>query len=149
MMRFEIDARDEIEFETHRDMVLGRTGDPFENDPEYAMAHDQPDDEEGVTSVRVVAEYQLMSDEPGRTWMREVLGYAQLGGHITGSRVSGCYPGRFGLQLVTFHVDLSIGVDQAIKPDMSRDQAKAAATALLNQIVGDSDVEVRWLATIR
>lgn len=96
------------------------------------------------TVIRVVAECQLFSDSEGTAWMTETLNEAMNNGTpdaISAFTVTGCHPGRFGIQLVTFTVDVPLSHFGFV----SFDTAKVTATTLLNRIVGDTDVQVRWL----
>lgn len=101
---------------------------------------------ETAAGVRLVAEYQLFSDHPGRDWMNQTLYQAIESGDIAAYNVAGCYPGPFGIQLVMFTVDVLFG--DRFTTDMGYAQASGVGTALLNEIIGDSDVQVRWVSPI-
>lgn len=91
--------------------------------------------------VRAVAEYQLFTDDEGYNWMFETLQQAQAATRIQSFVVLSSERGVFGLQLVTFTVDLYLGAETA--KGIKRDVRK-----LLNELIGDTDVNVRWIAPL-
>lgn len=91
--------------------------------------------------VRVVAEQQFFSDSEGRAWMTQALQAGKENGDLLAFGVTEVYAGGiFELQLIQFWVELdTITVDY----NAMRDEA----TDLLNEIIGDSDVNVRFLCS--
>jgi hypothetical protein len=89
--------------------------------------------------VRLVAEYQLMSDLSGHNWANRVLGKALDDERLEEYNVTGVYTGMWGLQLVTFTADI------LVDPITTYEAAKEYGKWLLCEIVGDS-MEVRWVA---
>lgn len=104
--------------------------------------------EQHAIGIRFVAEYQLFSDSEGRQWMHDLLWEARYAGTIQDFEVTGSYPGLGGLQLVTFTVDVPLAEGTRWDPSLGYDEAKAEAKTLLREIVGESDVEVRWVSPI-
>lgn len=99
--------------------------------------------------VRIAADYQLMSDDPGEQWMTGTLEHAKQIGLIANFKVTGSYVGEWGLQYVTFSVDIPLRENTSFPPNMSYDQCKELADNLLNgPVVPDSDVQVRWVSPI-
>lgn len=99
-----------------------------------------------VTTVRLVATYQLFGDCEGDEWMNEALALGVENGDLKAFDVTGSHPGPFGIQLVTFTVDVGLG--ERFKPEHSYEETKEVGTALLNTIIGDSDVEVLWVSPV-
>ena len=96
--------------------------------------------------VRIVANYQLMSDDEGRMWMTETLREARERGDITDFEVIGSWPGVYGIQLVVFTVDVTLDGGR-FKPEYTYDKTKEVASDLLNgPVVPDSDVEVMFIS---
>lgn len=101
-----------------------------------------PPPQVSATSVRVVADYQLMSDSVGHDWMAATLQEAEDRGQIAGYTVLGSWPGAYGIQHVAFTVDMQV-------PAGTYEQAREAAEGLLNgPVIPDSDVIVRWLSPL-
>lgn len=95
-------------------------------------------------TITIVAEQQLLTDGDPQRIMTEVLTDAQKAGLITRFEITHVYPGVWGLQLVTFTVAREIDGNR-FKAEHDAEQAKAAAKALLDFIIGDTDVDVRWI----
>jgi len=99
--------------------------------------------------LRLVAEYQVFGDTHGKEFMDAVLGAAVESGAITAYHVTGSFVSFFGIQLVTFTVDLnehhSASIEEICKTAASEAVAQATGYGedLLNRIIGDSDVSVR------
>lgn len=89
--------------------------------------------------VPVLAEYQLMSDMTGEEYGEACLGDAKAEGVIEDYTLHTSVPGVWGLQLIVFTalVRLPRGIQWPA--------AKDHTTDLLNLVMQDSDVEVRWL----
>lgn len=88
--------------------------------------------------VRAVCDYQLFGDVIGVPWMAERLNDARDEGKIEGFDVFDAVRGVWGIQFVTFTVDLKI------KPAQLEDAKELIAVKLM-PIIGDSDIEVRWV----
>jgi hypothetical protein len=99
-----------------------------------------------ITAVRFVADHQLMSDSEGGAWMTHALTVAKERGDIVGFDVTGSHRGAYGLQFVTFTFDVAFS--ERLPEGVDYPEAREIATALANEIVGDSDVEVRWASPI-
>lgn len=99
--------------------------------------------------VRFLAEYQMMGDLTGHEFMTQALN-AEMAkeedSRLSAFKVLESLPGTWGIQLIVFTVDVPIRhfEQEGIK---SRDDAKDLVQGWLNEIVGDSDVEVRWVAS--
>lgn len=91
--------------------------------------------------VHVVAEHQLFSESEGWLWMNQMLEEAVDAGKIQTGKVLDSSYGPFGLQLVLFSVDLFI-------PACNQAGAKKYVRKLLNKVVGDTDVNVRWISPL-
>lgn len=89
--------------------------------------------------IRYTAEYQLMSDYMGYEWANLTLVRAKINQEIEDFRVLSSEYGPWGLQLVTFTVDVNV------PGEITYEDAKDYGEHLLNRIVGDSDVSVRWV----
>lgn len=108
-------------------------------------------------TIRLVASYQLMGDSHGQEFMDAVLGHAVEKGDIVAYNVTGVHVGDWGLQLVDFTVDVALddtGIHEAGKEPrfhggQSRPEVQEVGTSLLNEVVGDSDVEVRWVSVVK
>lgn len=98
------------------------------------------------TSLRIVAEYQLMSERNGHEWMTDALNSAKKSNLVDDFAITGVHVGNHGLQLITFTVDVALRDDGLFNPDMEYDVALEAAEVLLNAIVHDTDVNVRWIS---
>lgn len=90
------------------------------------------------TLVRAVADYQLFDDVEGMSWMEEILRRAMTEGKIKGFDVFDAVRGRWGIQFVSFSIDAELVPAQL-------ENSKEILTAWLNSIIGDSNVEVRWV----
>lgn len=88
--------------------------------------------------VRALAEYQLFGDVEGVSWMTEHLSRAKTEGHIEGYDVFDAIVGRWGIRLVSFTADVKVSPKQLVNP-------KDVIKPLLDRIVKDTDVEVRWV----
>lgn len=99
---------------------------------------------EPVVAARAMVEYQMMGDFEGVGWAHYVLGIAVAEGHITDYNVLACGTEDWGLQIVQFTVDVPITKVEG----MQREEAKDWFTTLANEIVGDSDCEVRWVGPV-
>lgn len=97
-----------------------------------------------VVAARASAEYQMMGDFEGTGWAHHVFSIAVAEGKISDYNVLASNIGTFGLQLVQFTVDVPI----AKLEGYSVERAKEWFTDRLNEIVGDSDVEVRWVGQV-
>lgn len=96
------------------------------------------------TEYQLVAEYQLLSDEEGKSWARSVLDAAVSAKKILNYSVIESIPGTFGLQLVIFTVTTLLTVSQ----ESDKESIKNDALKLLNEIVGDTDVDLRWICPL-
>lgn len=103
--------------------------------------------------LRLVAEYIVFGDSHGRAFMDAVLGgRVAVKGDITKYEVTGSYVTWFGMQLVTFTVDLSEHHSAKIAEIVlaadreASTRAKEYGEGLLNEIIGDSDVSVRAIS---
>lgn len=106
-----------------------------------------PESEGGPTQypVRLIADYQMMGDHDGRTWADIVLGHAKSEGQILDYSVTGSFPGPYGVELVTFTVDVA-APGPVFPPHTTYEDARPIAEAFLNALVGDSDVDLRFMA---
>jgi len=111
--------------------------------------NEQSSQPEHAASIRFVADYQLFGDVEGRAWMVETLDRARQAGQIAAFEVTGSHPGPYGIQLVTFTVDVPLAEDSKWPPSLGYDEAKERAEGLLSEIVGDSDIEVRWASPLQ
>lgn len=89
-----------------------------------------------------VAEYQLLSDMEGKSWAYGVLDEAKHAKKIQDYSVIDSFPGAFGLQLVIFTVVVPASDLNWVDDN---ETIKENARKLLNEIVGDTDVELRWI----
>lgn len=100
----------------------------------------------GPTHLRIIADYQLMSDSDAATWADEMLKDAVNAGKIVSYVVTGAHQGVLGLALITFTVDVPFTDDGPFNLHMTQREAKHAAADLLNEILHDSDVDLRWIS---
>lgn len=101
-----------------------------------------------VNKLRLIADYQLFSESEGHGWMTQTLTEARDQGLICDFQVTGSYPGAFGIQLVTFTVDVPLG-QGLFTEDLTYDEARVVAGTFLNEhVVHDSDVSLRWLSPL-
>lgn len=89
------------------------------------------------THIRAFATYQMFGDHPGPKWFDIVFPPRVADGTIAAARHVATYPMCFGIVLVTFTVDFPI--DQV--PE-TYSEGVEWATAQINRIIHDSDVEV-------
>lgn len=90
------------------------------------------------TIVRAVADYQLFGDVDGIRWMQQMLQQATTEGKLKDFEVLSSVTGNWGIRFVTFTVDAEIVPAQF-------ENLKSILASWLNAIIGDSDVEVRWV----
>lgn len=99
-------------------------------------------------ALRIVADYQLMSDSEPRQWMIDTLEHAQRQGLIENFEILGVYPLRY-VEDIFFTVDVPIEATGTFNVAMDWDQAKEAATNLLNgPVIPDSDVRVHAVSPL-
>lgn len=100
-----------------------------------------------AVGVRLLADYQMMGDEDGWLWAEQVLGQAKERGDITGFRVLSSLTGAFGIQCITFTVD--VGFTHPFTREMDWPMFKAVAGDFLNaRIIGDTDVSLRFVSPL-
>lgn len=98
--------------------------------------------------VKFLAEYQMMGDMEGKDFMTLQLSSEMAreeDSRLSAFTVLDSIGGTWGIQLIVFTVDVPVRIfeNESIK---SRDDAKDYVQGFLNEIVGDSDVEVRWVS---
>lgn len=90
-----------------------------------------------VPLVRVVATYDMMGDYDGPEWFAKVFGHHEEHGNVEDFAYLTTVDGPFGLQFVTFQVDVRLeGVDNDMK------NIKELAENKLNELVGDSEIHI-------
>ena len=94
-----------------------------------------------VTVLRAVAEQQLFSDDPN-DFITHVLDKGVADGHLLSYTLDALRPATWtGVALAQFTVNLRFGDYKQMHPE----DAKVKVTDLLNAVIGDTDVDVRWL----
>lgn len=98
-----------------------------------------------MPDLRLVCEYQLASEmEDVREWMVENFNRGIEEAIVLRGTVTGVYPGSFGLRLVTFTVDIpyaGVLFEEGITPA----EKKARAEEMLEGLIHDTDLRVRWV----
>jgi hypothetical protein len=95
-----------------------------------------------MTLVKVVAEYQMMTDDDAATIMRERLSAGVAAGQVESFDLTGTYVGQWGVVLCDFTVLVNVN------PDWTWQRVKDYTTDLLNGIIFDTDVTVRWVCAL-
>lgn len=95
-----------------------------------------------AVTVTVLAEYQVFGDVDGAEWMGQVLERAVNEDRITSFAVGCSVTVPSGVRVVSFSVDVDLDAEQA---ELTYPELKDRVTALLNEVIGDTDVQVRAL----
>lgn len=97
--------------------------------------------------VRLICGYQLLSEMAGHQWAEHVLGQAKAEGRVIDFEHFANFSGD-GIQYPQFA--LTVEVPPEIEPGDPEWHAKMRSwgTSLVNLIVGDSDAEVHFIASI-
>ena len=91
--------------------------------------------------LRAVAEQQIFSDD-AHGFITHVLDKGVRDGKILNYKLDGLRPPTWtGVYLAQFTVDLRFNDYKEVDPQT----AKVKVTALLNEVIGDTDVDVRWV----
>lgn len=95
------------------------------------------------THIRAVVTYEMVGDLPGPEWAAHVLDDAVKRGAIESYRVTGTYVTYFA-EAVDFYVDIPIeGMET-----MDSDAAKKHIRPTIERIVGESDVQIRYVTGV-
>lgn len=96
-------------------------------------------DSEAYEMVRIYADWKIWGDVEAREHIADLLSAAYEDGKISNYEILAATDGAlFGLMYVSFYVDTKFRFEDLIKP-------KKEARRLLNEIVSDTDVDVRWI----
>ena len=87
--------------------------------------------------ARFTATYHRFGEGPGDEWLVERLEKAS---NIYDYKILACSPGVWGLEFLLFQVDFPVYFSD------STEEAIGTATERLNAILGDTDVDVLWVA---
>lgn len=90
--------------------------------------------------ARFTCSYQRYGDGDGVQWMKDVLANSNSHMKIDGFHVFMSEVGIWGIQYIVFSVDILIPLLT------THDDAKDLVLPELNQIIGDSDVEILWVS---
>jgi hypothetical protein len=93
--------------------------------------------------VKFTASYQMFGDPEGYPWMKEILTQAVEAGTLEGANVLVAEPGIWGIQYILFQADM------LIPGDATHADAEALALPVLNELIGDSDVEILWVSNAK
>lgn len=97
-----------------------------------------------LNRVRFVADYHMLGDMEAEPWLDLVMGYAMEQKQIVDYKfLYGAY-GVGGLQLVSFTVDAMVPMSNYSRYETVKDYG----AELLNGIVHDTDVIVRWVSFV-
>lgn len=94
--------------------------------------------------ARFVADYELFGDVDAAEWMTAVLQKEKDELSIHDFKVLNSTSGAFGIQFVTFIVDM----DAPESVLRTNDEAAAYGVEILNRMIGDTDVSVRWVGAV-
>lgn len=97
-----------------------------------------------IQPARFVAEYQMFGDMEGLEWGNLIFNQAKQSNQVLDFEILSSVTGTFGIQLITFTVDLSTPVSEFRDTQEAMDWAQS----ILCGIVNDSDVEVRWVGAV-
>ena len=97
--------------------------------------------------VRLIADYQMFGDNEGMPWMEQVLANGVAQGDLADFNVTGSHVGAYGIQFITFTVDVDLD-GKRFKEDDTYETTAKVGIELLNEIIHDSDVEIRWVSPL-
>lgn len=96
-------------------------------------------DSEAYEMVRIYADWQIWGDVDARDFITDLLNAAYVDRKIINYDVLvATGGGPFGVMYTSFFVDTKFRFEDLVKP-------KKEARRLLNEIVLDTDVDVRWI----
>jgi hypothetical protein len=120
---------------------------PGETDSDFlsraAADLQEPDDN---NALRIIADHQLMSDEPPRIWADIVFGYAKDHGLILDYEVLATADGPYGLTFLVFTV--TVALEAPFDRTMDREAAGKAAKEFLAHHIGEPP-EIRFVEGVQ
>lgn len=108
--------------------------------PERDFVQPQPGDKSKDPLFRFVATYDMMGDMKAEPWFDHVFGYHEEAGDIEGRKFLNSLSGVFGIEHVTFTVDMRVPFTSAMRKDPSL--VDQHALGVLMGFVNDSDIKV-------
>lgn len=111
------------------------------------MSENQNEGEvEDYITLRLVCDYQMYGDMPGLKWGEHVFSQHKEQGRIEDYNILSSVTGSFGIQFVTFTVDIRVE-SAKMKSAVIGEWLYDRMTGQVCELVGDTDVDVRWIGS--